>query len=117
MRQQQNAGSTTSVTVQDGKKDVLHIEGFPKPLLKRCKQEALAEDVTLKQFVIRTLAIAVGEVVDSEEMKTDKGQFDTVLSRMLQTPPKKESEIKGKPKGPRKAPRRGRQSDRQSEGA
>ena len=28
-------------------------------------------------------------------MKTDKGQFDAVLSRMLKTPPKKESEIKG----------------------
>ncbi len=27
-------------------------------------------------------------------MKTDRGQFDAVLSRMLQSPPKKESEIK-----------------------
>jgi|GEM_PF-5106749 len=35
-------------------------------------------------------------------MKTDKGQFDTVLSQMLRTPPKKESEIKGKPKEPKK---------------
>ena len=35
-------------------------------------------------------------------MKTDKGQFDTVLSQMLRTPPKKESEIKAtkKPKKP-----------------
>lgn len=50
-------------------------------------------------------------------MKTDKGQFDAVLSQMLRTPPKRESEIKAKPKEPKKAPRQGRQSDRQSEGA
>ena len=35
-------------------------------------------------------------------MKADKGQFDEVLSRMLQKPPRKTSEIKGKPKAPRK---------------
>jgi hypothetical protein len=31
-----------------------------------------------------------------EEMQTDKGQFDAVLSRMLKSPPKKESEIRAK---------------------
>jgi hypothetical protein len=50
-------------------------------------------------------------------MKTDKGQFDTVLSQMLRTPPKKESEIKGKSKEPKKAPRQDQQSDQQSEEA
>ena len=50
-------------------------------------------------------------------MKTDKGQFDAILSQMLHTPPKKESEIKGKPKEPKKAPRQDQQSDRQSEEA
>jgi hypothetical protein len=49
-------------------------------------------------------------------MKTDKGQFDTVLSRMLKTPPKKESEIK-RPKEPKTAPQQDQQSDRQSEEA
>ncbi len=40
-------------------------------------------------------------------MKTDKGQFDSVLSKMLKTQPKKESEIKTpKPSRPK--------SDRQS---
>jgi hypothetical protein len=34
-------------------------------------------------------------------MKTDKGQFDSVLSKMLRTPPKKNAEIKA-PKKPRK---------------
>jgi len=48
-------------------------------------------------------------------MKTDKGQFDTVLSQMLRTPPKKESAIKDKPKEPKKDSRQ--QSDQQSEGA
>jgi hypothetical protein len=36
-------------------------------------------------------------------MKTDKGQFDEVLSRMLAKPPQKTSDIKGKPKAARKA--------------
>lgn len=35
------------------------------------------------------------------EMKTDKGQFDEVLRRMLQKPPQKTSEIKA-PKKPSK---------------
>ena len=44
-------------------------------------------------------------------MKTDKGQFDSVLSRMLNTPPKKEAEIKA----PRREPKPSRpKSDRQS---
>ncbi len=30
-------------------------------------------------------------------MKTDKGQFDTLLGRMLAQPPKKTAEIKTKP--------------------
>ncbi len=50
-------------------------------------------------------------------MKTDKSQFDAVLSRMLDTPPKKESEIKGKPKKPKTVPQQDQQSDRQSEEA
>jgi len=47
-------------------------------------------------------------------VKTDKGQFDTVLSHMLKTPPKKESEIKAAPKKqqPKTVARQGRQSDR-----
>jgi hypothetical protein len=96
------------------KTDVLHIEGFSKDLLKRCKQRALAKDLTLKQFVIQTLENAVAEVIDSQEMKTDKGQFDSVLSQMLRTPPKKESEIKvGKKKAEAKRPKPSRQqSDR-----
>jgi hypothetical protein len=36
-------------------------------------------------------------------MKTDKGQFDEVLRRMLEKPPKKTSEIKGQEKAPRKS--------------
>jgi hypothetical protein len=59
----------------------------------------------------------VGSARLRQGMKTDKGQFDTVLSQMLRTPPKKESEIKGKPKEPKKAPRQDQQSDRQSEEA
>ena len=43
-------------------------------------------------------------------MRADKGQFDSVLSQMLRTPPKKESEIKS----PKTRPSR-RQSDRQNE--
>jgi len=35
-------------------------------------------------------------------MKTDKSQFDEVLRRMLQKPPQKTTEIKGRPKAPRK---------------
>ncbi len=35
-------------------------------------------------------------------MKTDKGQFDEVLSRMLAKPPQETFEIKGRPKAPRK---------------
>jgi hypothetical protein len=35
-------------------------------------------------------------------MRADKGQFDEVLRRMLQKPPQKTSEIKGKAKAPRK---------------
>lgn len=43
-------------------------------------------------------------------MQTDKGQFDSVLSRMLSTPPKKEADIK--------SPKPSRQkSDQQSEEA
>ena len=39
-------------------------------------------------------------------MKTDKGQFDEVLRRMLQKPPQKTSDIHAK-KEPKKAPSRG----------
>lgn len=35
-------------------------------------------------------------------MKTDKGQFDEVLRRMLQKPPQKTSEIRGEKRVPRK---------------
>jgi hypothetical protein len=35
-------------------------------------------------------------------MKTDKGQFDEVLRKMLEKPPQKTSEIKGKAKAQRK---------------
>jgi len=35
-------------------------------------------------------------------MKTDKGQFDEVLRRMLQKPPQKTSAIKASKKGRRK---------------
>jgi hypothetical protein len=42
-------------------------------------------------------------------MKTDKGQFDTVLSQMLRTSPKKESEIKVGKKAQAKRPKRSRQ--------
>ena len=43
-------------------------------------------------------------------MKTDKAQFDAVLSRMLRTPPKKESEIKaGNKKALAKRPKPSRQ--------
>ena len=43
-------------------------------------------------------------------MKTDKAQFDAVLSRMLQSPPKKESEIKaGKKKAQAKRSKPSRQ--------
>jgi hypothetical protein len=52
-----------------------------------------------------------------DPVKTDKGQFDSVLSQILRTPPKKESEIKGKPKEPKTAPQEDQQSDRQSEEA
>jgi hypothetical protein len=38
-------------------------------------------------------------------MKTDKSQFDAVLSRMLQSPPKKESEIKAGKKAQVKRPK------------
>jgi hypothetical protein len=38
-------------------------------------------------------------------MKTDKGQFDEVLRRMLQTPPQKTSEIKAGKKEKEKAPK------------
>jgi hypothetical protein len=41
-------------------------------------------------------------------MQTDKSQFDAVLSRMLRTPPKKESEIKAK-KAQAKRPKPSRQ--------
>ena len=47
-------------------------------------------------------------------MKTDKGQFDSVLSQMLSTPPKKEAEIKAPRKGPKTAQSPDRQSDQQS---
>jgi hypothetical protein len=36
-------------------------------------------------------------------VKADKGQFDEVLRRMLQKPPQKTSEIKGRKKAQRKA--------------
>jgi len=43
-------------------------------------------------------------------MQADKGQFDTVLSQMLRTPPKKESEIKvGKKKAQAEQPKPSRQ--------
>lgn len=42
-------------------------------------------------------------------MKTDKAQFDAVLSRMLQSPPKKESEIRAKKKAQAKRPKPSRQ--------
>ena len=39
-------------------------------------------------------------------MKTDKGQFDAVLSKMVSTPPKKTAEIKApKPKPSKLVPR------------
>jgi len=38
-------------------------------------------------------------------MRTDKGQFDAVLSQMLRTPPKRESEIKA-PKKPKPSGRK-----------
>jgi hypothetical protein len=38
-------------------------------------------------------------------MKSDKAQFDAVLSRMLKSPPKKTSEIKAKPKAHAKRPK------------
>jgi hypothetical protein len=50
-------------------------------------------------------------------VKTDKGQFDSVLSQMLSTPPKKEAEIKAPRKGPKTAQSPDRQQDQQSEGA
>ena len=34
-------------------------------------------------------------------MKTDKGQFDAVLSRMVSTPPKKTADIKAPKKSPK----------------
>ncbi len=34
-------------------------------------------------------------------MKTDKGQFDEVLRRMIETPPKKTTEIKAPKKPPK----------------
>jgi hypothetical protein len=42
-------------------------------------------------------------------MQTDKAQFDAVLSRMLQSPPKKESEIKAGKKAQAKRPKPSRQ--------
>lgn len=36
-------------------------------------------------------------------MKTDKGQFDEVLRRMLKEPPKKTAEIKAEKKKPKPA--------------
>jgi hypothetical protein len=38
-------------------------------------------------------------------MQTDKAQFDAVLSRMLNTPQRKESQIKAKPKAQAKRPK------------
>ncbi len=38
-------------------------------------------------------------------MKTDKGQFDEVLRRMLQKPPQKTSEIKAGKKKPKPSPK------------
>ena len=35
-------------------------------------------------------------------MKTDKGEFDAVLSHMLQKPPKKTAKIKAKKRKPKK---------------
>ena len=83
-------------------------------MLKRCKQRALAEDLTLKQFVIQTLENALAEMIGSQELKTAKGQFDSVLSQMLRTPPKKEADMKvGKNKAEAKQPKPSRQqSDR-----
>ena len=46
-------------------------------------------------------------------MKTDKGQFDSVLSNMLNTPPKKEAEIKS-PRKPKTDQSQDQRSDQQS---
>jgi hypothetical protein len=44
-------------------------------------------------------------------MKTDKGQFDEVLRRMLEKPPQKTAEIRA-PKEPKKEPKaQGQKSD------
>jgi hypothetical protein len=42
-------------------------------------------------------------------MKTDKAQFDALLSRMLKSPPKKESEIKAGKKAQAKRSKPSRQ--------
>ena len=69
------------------KDGLLHVERFSRALLKKCEQRALDQDMTLREFVSRVLEVAVSDaVLNSDEMKTDKAQFDAVLSRMLRNP-------------------------------
>jgi signal recognition particle GTPase len=86
------------------------LDNFPEDVQHRCKMQATAERIHLKQFVIRALENELSQLLmlDSKQMQTDKTQFDTVLSRMLQSPPKKESEIKAK-KAQAKRPKPSRQ--------
>jgi hypothetical protein len=47
----------------------------------------------------------MGNMIGCSEMKTDKGQFDEVLRRMLQKPPQKTTEIKAGKKAQDKNPK------------
>jgi hypothetical protein len=71
---------------------------------KACEYNAVAvENAAVIVQGIRRVTAA--KTVQS--MKTDKGQFDEVLRRMLEKPPQKTSAIHAKKKEPKKMPSQG----------
>jgi len=106
-----------------GDRSILFVRGLPQGLLGRVNGLAENLDLARDQFVIKLLEISVRQfeksqremkqwwqellTKDKEEMKTDKGQFDEVLRRMLEKPPQKTSDIKAaKEEAPKPKPSR-----------